>query len=103
MLFQQCAIYNTMEVIANSIEQTALKPIQDRLIERFIYARDKVGADWRKQLSEADAFFNTKIGADWMQGAASAVSSKRRASADRLERVVRALEEVAGIPNPPIV
>lgn len=92
-----------MEVIAKSIEQTALKPIQDRLVDRFIYARDKVGADWRKQLSEADAFFNTKVGADWMQGAASAVSSTRRASADRLERVVLALEKLASIQNPPIV
>ncbi|AXE21202.1 hypothetical protein DR864_27410 [Runella rosea] len=92
-----------MEVIAKSIEQTALKPIQDRLVDRFIYARDKVGADWRKQLSEADAFFNTKVGADWMHGAASAVSSTRRASADRLERVVLALEKLAGIQNPPIV
>ncbi|WP_428665747.1 hypothetical protein [Runella sp.] len=67
-----------------SIEQTAMKPIRDRLIERFIYARDQVGADW-------------------MQGAASAVSSKRRASADRLERVVLGLEKIAGIQNPPIL
>ncbi|AEI46756.1 hypothetical protein [Runella slithyformis] len=88
---------------AKSIEQTVLKSIQDRLVDRFIIARDTVGPNWRKQLSEADEFFNTKVGADWMQGAASAVSSTRRASADRIERVVLALEKLAGIQNPPIV
>ncbi|MDF7822310.1 hypothetical protein P1X15_32150 [Runella sp. MFBS21] len=92
-----------MKVNAKSIEQTVVKSIRERLIERFVKARDQVGVDWRRQLSQVDEFFNTKEGADWMQGASSAVSSPRRASADRLERVVLALEKIADIQNPPVV
>lgn len=100
LYYEHCAIYDTMETNTNSIEQTVNLSIRERLITRFVQARDRAGADWRRQLAEAEAFFNTKEGADWMQAVASAVSSPRRASSDRLERVVLAMEKMVGIENP---
>lgn len=80
----------------------AILPLKDRIYQRFLAAREKVGNDWRNQLAESDPFFNTKKGSDYMQSVARGISNKALASADRFERVTLALEKIAGIESKPL-
>lgn len=80
----------------------AILTLKDRIFNRFLVAKEKVGSDWRNKLAESDPFFNTKKGADVMQGVARAMKDKSLASADRFERVTLALEKIAGIDNAPL-
>lgn len=72
--------------------------IKERLLIRFVKARNIVGKNWRGILAEADPFFNTKLGGDFLTSVAQAVSDSSRGNVDRIERVTVALEKVAGIP-----
>ncbi|MCW3120416.1 MAG: hypothetical protein JWM28_4498 [Chitinophagaceae bacterium] len=80
----------------------AILPLKDRIFNRFVVAKGKVGADWRNKLAESDSFFNTKKGADYMQSVARGMSNKSLVSADRFERVTLALEKIAGIDGKPL-
>lgn len=84
------------------IERT-VKTIRERLIERFVRAREMVGETWRNQLAASDTHFNTLSGVRDMNQAASATNYPERINSDRLERVVLALEKLAEIQNGPVV
>ncbi|SDF32529.1 hypothetical protein SAMN04487996_11025 [Dyadobacter soli] len=71
--------------------------IKERLLSRFIRARNIVGKGWRGILADSDPFFNTKLGGDFLTSVAQAVSDSSRGNVDRIERVTVALEKVAGI------
>lgn len=84
------------------IEPT-VKKIRERLIGRFVVAKDMIGERWKDELAKSDPFFNTLEGIRYAVGAINAVSNPSRINDDRLERVVLALEKLAGIQNGPVV
>lgn len=96
------ANYKSMKQGTNIGLATALT-IKERLLIRFVRAKDAVGGNWRNVLAESDPFFNTKRGSDFMRSVAQAQSNGLRGHVDRIERVTIALEKIAGIENPPIV
>ena len=78
--------------------------IKDQLLARFVVARDKLGRGWRKQLAESNPEFDTLEGANDMKLITEALNSKkRRGQVDRIKKIVLALEDLAGIPHPPIL
>ena len=78
-------------------------PIKERLLNRFGRAKKIVGAGWKDKLAAKDPFFNTRTGEAFMRSVAQAYSDNKRGNVDRIERVTRALEKIAGIKSPPIV
>ncbi|MCE6992121.1 hypothetical protein [Dyadobacter sp. CY323] len=81
----------------SKIKEFGYLTIKERLIKRFVVARDVLGKHWRDELAESDPFFNTKLGADFMGSVSQAISDTSRGHVDRIERVVVAMEKLAGI------
>ena len=91
-----------MDESSNSNERT-VPTIKERLLERFRKAKEEVGPNWRKTLADHDPFFDSFDGAKHMETAAQVLSSGKRGSIDRIARVTKALEEIAGIEATPII
>ena len=62
-----------------------------------------IGQSWRTKLAKHDDYFNSLEGARTMEQAASTSQGRPRISIDRLARITKALEEVAGIDHEAIV
>lgn len=77
--------------------------IKETLFSRFKVARETVGSDWRTKLAKQDDYFNSLEGARVMEQAASTGNGRPRIGIDRLVRITKALEEVAGIEHEVIV
>lgn len=92
-----------MEELESKIVEFGRLTIKERLLKRFIRARNVVGKNWRGVLAENDPFFNTKIGSDYLTSVAQAVSDSSRGNVDRIERVTVALEKSAGISSQSVV
>ncbi|MGG7666642.1 hypothetical protein [Dyadobacter sp. BHUBP1] len=73
-----------------------LPSIKDRLLERFTFAKQFVGKNWRKVLAEHDPFFLTKTGRNYVSTTVQALSRKSSGQVDRIERVTLALEKLIG-------
>jgi hypothetical protein len=71
--------------------------IRYRLFMRIVDAQKIVGGHWRMAIKAADPFFSTRKGEDFIISASQLMSTRKRISIDRLERVVVPLEKVAGI------
>lgn len=77
--------------------------IKEELIVRLRAAREKLGDDWRKQLISNDEYFNSYEGAKIIEHASMAISSdKCRMGIDRLMKITKAMERLAGIEHVPI-
>jgi hypothetical protein len=84
----------------NKVIERLIKPtIKQRLLSRFQAAVTVLGEDWRKKLAENYPCFNTKEGVNHYEAVATALRDNRRASADRIEKVVDALEEIVNTQN----
>ena len=92
-----------MEELQTRIAEFGRLTIKERLLQRFIKARNLVGKNWRGVLAANDPFFNTKLGSDYLTSVAQAVSDNSRGNVDRIERVTVALEKMAGITSPSVV
>lgn len=88
--------------IETSLDDPAIVPIKQRLLQRFAKAKEMVGPKWREKLAQHDPFFDTRTGEAYMRSVAQAYSDARRGHVDRIERVTRALERIAGITSSPI-
>jgi hypothetical protein len=78
------------------------KTIKERLIDRFIAAREKLGTNWRYHLSKSDSFLGTYEGGVWMNQVSGAPREARRVSVDRIEYVVLAMEKLTGVESQPV-
>lgn len=87
-------MYKKIQNETSTIEQWEKPTIKQRLLARFDKAISLLGDDWRKQLVAYNPYFNTKDGVYDYQAVSAAVSNPRRANADRIEKVVEALEAV---------
>ncbi|GGB84880.1 hypothetical protein [Dyadobacter sediminis] len=92
-----------MEELQSRVAEFGRLTIKQRLLQRFIRARNVVGKNWRGVLAANDPFFNTKRGSDYLTSVAQAVSDHSRGNVDRIERVTLALEKMAGITSNPVV
>lgn len=92
-----------MEELQSRIAEFGRLTIKERLLKRFIRARNLVGKNWRGVLAANDPFFNTKLGSDYLTSVAQAVSDSSRGNVDRIERVTVALEKMAGISSISVV
>jgi hypothetical protein len=92
-----------MEELQTRIAEFGRLTIKERLLQRFIKARNLVGKNWRGVLAANDPFFNTKLGSDYLTSVAQAVSDSSRGNVDRIERVTVALEKMAGITSQSVV
>ncbi|MCE6989852.1 hypothetical protein [Dyadobacter sp. CY323] len=82
---------------ASKIKEFGYLTIKERLIMRFVVARDILGKDWRDELAENDPFFNTKLGLTLWDQYLKRFLTLQRGHVDRIERVVVAMEKLAGI------
>lgn len=88
----------------NAIQtERTVKKIRERLLERFIKAKENFGDKWKDEAAKADPLLNTLEGGRYMSSAGYAIKQPNRISDDRLEKIVLALEKAAGINNPPVV
>ena len=68
--------------------------IKERLLKRFVEARDKLGPDWRKKLAEYDEKYGTIKYYTILNRVAGAVQKDSRASVDYIENVVVDMETI---------
>lgn len=71
--------------------------IRGRLFTRFIEAYQVLGQQWRGAIKAVDPFFSTEKGKDFIISVSQLMSTRKRISVDRLERVVVTMEKAAGI------
>lgn len=81
---------------------TPTKTIKERLIDRFVAAREKIGPHWRYHLSKSNEFFGTYEGGIWMNQVSGAPTQSRRVSVDRIEYIVLAMEKLTGVESQPV-
>jgi len=77
--------------------------IKERLTTRFLHAKELAGPHWRKRLVDFDPQFNTFEGAKVLTSVAMVDRKPGVVSADKLERVVMALEKMVGMESKPVV
>ncbi|MGG7666641.1 hypothetical protein [Dyadobacter sp. BHUBP1] len=77
--------------------------IKDRLLARFVIARNHIGKSWRQSLARTHHFYGTHEGQAYLVSVVQAVSDKSRGHVDRIERVTLDLEEIVGIKSGPEV
>ncbi|WP_254563182.1 hypothetical protein [Dyadobacter diqingensis] len=72
--------------------------IKERLIDRFLTAREALGPNWRKILVEAAPEYDSVKGVDKLNRAAGSVTRSQRVGVDLLEEVVTDMEKLT-LPN----
>ena len=83
--------------------ELTVKTIHERLIDRFLVAKEAVGVRWQSRIVETFPQYNTKDWGNYMRAALASVKTPGRISPDKLEIIVICLEKIAGIENPPVV
>ncbi|MGG7664058.1 hypothetical protein [Dyadobacter sp. BHUBP1] len=78
-------------------------PIAYRLLQRFVDARTVLGNDWHSALIASDPFFTTEKGKCYLTSIGRSLSDLKTGPVDHMERVIVAMEKLAGIPVKSVV
>lgn len=68
--------------------------IKQRLVDRFVKAREALGPNWRKLLVEANPDYDSIRGVDMLNRAAASVTKTQRIGVDLLEEIVKDMEKL---------